>query len=55
VIDEFTDGGLVKEEETHPDKPKKSQCITFRLDSQTIDELQREFFLVVYSRALLGL
>jgi hypothetical protein len=42
VIDEFTDGGLVKEEETQRDKPKKSQSITFRLDSHTIDELQRE-------------
>jgi uncharacterized protein (UPF0216 family) len=42
VIDEFTDGGLVKEEETQRDKPKKSQSISFRLDSHTIDELQRE-------------
>jgi hypothetical protein len=42
VIDEFSDGGLVEEEETHSDKPKKSQSITFRLDSRTIDELQRE-------------
>ena len=42
MIDEFSDGGLVKEEETRPDKPKKSESITFRLDSHTIDELQRE-------------
>ena len=42
MIDEFTRGGRVKEEETHSDKPKKSQSITFRLDSHTIDELQRE-------------
>ena len=42
MIDEFTRGGRVKEEETHPDNPKKSQSITFRLDSHTIDELQRE-------------
>jgi len=42
VIDEFTDGGGVREKETHPEKPKKSQSITFRLDSHTIDELERE-------------
>ncbi len=42
MIDEFTRSGRVKEEETHSDKPKKSQSITFRLDSHTIDELQRE-------------
>ena len=41
MIDAFTDSAGVKEE-THPDKPKKSQSITFRLDSHTIDELQRE-------------
>jgi len=41
VIDEFTDGGGVREKETHPEKPKKSQSITFRLDSHTIDELER--------------
>jgi hypothetical protein len=42
VIDEFTDSAGVRDEETHSDKPKKSQSITFRLDSHTIDELQRE-------------
>jgi predicted HicB family RNase H-like nuclease len=42
VIDEFTGSGGVREEETHSDKPKKSQSITFRLDSQTISEVQRE-------------
>jgi len=42
VIDEFTNSAGVREEETHSDKPKKSQSITFRLDSHTIDELQRE-------------
>ena len=42
MIDEFTDGGGVREKETHPEKPKKSQSITFRLDSHTIDELERE-------------
>ena len=41
MIDEFTDGGGVREKETHPEKPKKSQSITFRLDSHTIDELER--------------
>ena len=41
MIDAFTDSAGVKEE-THSDKPKKSQSITFRLDSHTIDELQRE-------------
>jgi predicted HicB family RNase H-like nuclease len=42
VIEEFTDSAGVREEEIHPDKPKKSQSITFRLDSHTVDELQRE-------------
>jgi hypothetical protein len=42
VIDALTDSGEVSEKETHLDKPKKSQSITFRLDSYTIDELQRE-------------
>jgi hypothetical protein len=42
VIDEFTDSAGVRGDETHSDKPKKSQSITFRLDSHTIDELQRE-------------
>ncbi|MGC1929760.1 MAG: hypothetical protein WA667_12345 [Candidatus Nitrosopolaris sp.] len=42
MIDAFTDSTGVREEETHSDKPKKSQSITFRLDSHTIDELQRE-------------
>jgi hypothetical protein len=42
VIDEFTNSAGVRDEETHSDKPKKSQSITFRLDSHTIDELQRE-------------
>ena len=41
MIDAFTDSAGVKEE-THSDKPKKSQSIIFRLDSHTIDELQRE-------------
>ena len=41
MIDEFTDDGGVREKETHPEKPKKSQSITFRLDSHTIDELER--------------
>ncbi|MGB8936339.1 MAG: hypothetical protein WCC17_14680 [Candidatus Nitrosopolaris sp.] len=42
MIDAPTESGGVREKETHSDKPKKSQSITFRLDSYTIDELQRE-------------
>ena len=42
MIDAPTDDGRVREKETHSDRPKKSQSITFRLDSYTIDELQRE-------------
>src|SRR5215467_13505088 len=42
VIEASADSRGVNEKETHPDKPKKSQSITFRLDSYTIDELQRE-------------
>ena len=42
MIDEFTNSAGVREEETQSDRPKKSQSITFRLDSHTIDELQRE-------------
>jgi hypothetical protein len=43
----FTEDVLIesagsKIEERHSDKAKKSQSITFRLDSTTIDELQRE-------------
>jgi uncharacterized protein (UPF0216 family) len=41
VIDAFTDSAGSKEE-TLLDKPKKSQSITFRLDSHIIDELRRE-------------
>jgi hypothetical protein len=40
--DAFTDSTGVREKELHSDKPKKSQSITFRLESNTIDELQRE-------------
>ena len=42
MIDAPTDSGGFREKETHSDKAKKSQSITFRLDSYTIDELQRE-------------
>ena len=42
LIDAFTDNIGIREEESHSDKPKKSRSITFRLDSNTIDELQRE-------------
>jgi hypothetical protein len=44
MIAEFSDGGIpVREErEIRSDKSKKTQSITFRLDSHTIDELQRE-------------
>lgn len=42
MIDELIDSAGVRDEETHSDKPKKSQSITFRLDSHTVDELQRE-------------
>jgi hypothetical protein len=44
MIGEFSDGGTpVREQnEIQSDKPKKSQSITFRLDSHTIDELQHE-------------
>src|SRR5215831_5183331 len=41
VIEASTDSEGVREKESS-DKPKKSQSITFRLDSYTIDELQRE-------------
>lgn len=41
MIDAFTDSAGSKEE-TLSDKPKKSQSITFRLDSHIIDELRRE-------------
>jgi hypothetical protein len=40
LIDAFTDNVGVGKEAS--DKPKKSQSITFRLDSNTLDELQRE-------------
>jgi predicted HicB family RNase H-like nuclease len=39
---EFTESVGLAEEQLHSDKPKKSQSITFRLDSNTLDELQRE-------------
>ncbi len=42
MIDAPTDNGGVREKETYSAKPKKSQSITFRLDSNTLDELQRE-------------
>jgi hypothetical protein len=44
MIAEFSDGGIGfrEEREIQSDKSKKSQSITFRLDSHTIDELQRE-------------
>jgi hypothetical protein len=44
MIAEFSDGDIpVREErEIQSDKSKKTQSITFRLDSHTIDELQRE-------------
>jgi len=40
--DAFIDRVGVRKKESHSDKPKKSQSITFRLNSNTIDELQRE-------------
>ena len=40
--DAFIDRVGVRKKESHSDKPKKSQSITFRLDSNTLDELQRE-------------
>jgi hypothetical protein len=44
MIAEFSDGGIPfrEEREIQSDKSKKTQSITFRLDSHTIDELQRE-------------
>jgi hypothetical protein len=44
MIAEFGDGGIParEEREIRSDKSKKTQSITFRLDSHTIDELQRE-------------
>jgi predicted HicB family RNase H-like nuclease len=42
LSDAFTDEVAVREQERRSDKPKKSQSITFRLDSNTFDELQRE-------------
>jgi hypothetical protein len=44
MIAEFSDGGIPfrEEREIPSDKSKKTQSITFRLDSHTIDELQRE-------------
>src|SRR5215831_2065433 len=44
MIAEFRDGGIPfrEEREIQSDKSKKTQSITFRLDSHTIDELQRE-------------
>jgi hypothetical protein len=40
--DAFTDEVAVREQEPHSDKPRRSQSITFRLDSNTLDELQHE-------------
>ena len=44
MIAEFSDGGIParEEREIQSDKSKKTQSITFRLDSYTIGELQRE-------------
>ena len=44
MIAEFNDGGIPvnEEREMRSDRSKKTQSITFRLDSHTIDELQRE-------------
>jgi hypothetical protein len=42
LIDAFAESAGSKNEERHSDRAKKSQSITFRLDSNTIDELQRE-------------
>jgi len=44
MIAEFSDGGIRfrEEREIQSDKSKKTQSITFRLDSHTIEELQRE-------------
>ena len=44
MIGEFSGGAtpIRGEKEIQSDKPKKSQSITFRLDSHTIDELQHE-------------
>ena len=39
LIDVFTDSAGVRKDESRSDKPKKSQS---RLDSNTLDELQRE-------------
>lgn len=42
LIDVFTDSAGVRKDESRSDKPKKSQSVSFRLDSNTLDELQRE-------------
>jgi hypothetical protein len=42
LLDTFTDSAGVRKDESRSDKPKKSQSVTFRLDSNTLDELQRE-------------
>jgi hypothetical protein len=42
LIDAFTDSTGVRKDETRSDKPKKSQSVSFRLDSNTLNELQRE-------------
>jgi hypothetical protein len=42
LIDAFTDSAGITKDESRSDKPKKSQSISFRLDSNTLDELQRE-------------
>src|ERR1700739_2638517 len=42
LIDTFTDSAGVRNDESRSDKPKKSQSVSFRLDSNTLDELQRE-------------
>ena len=41
-MDTFTDSAGVRKDESRSDKPKKSQSVSFRLDSNTLDELQRE-------------
>jgi hypothetical protein len=42
LIDAFTDSTGVRKEESRSDKLKKTQSVSFRLDSNTLDELQRE-------------
>lgn len=42
LVDTFADSPGVRKDESRSDKPKKTQSVSFRLDSNTLDELQRE-------------